>query len=127
MLQVDQGVSAPRQRGHPRRIHAHGLAAHDVADIFASQEDLAGPEVDVQLVGTSARSPPRLRRIQREAGAGGGQRGDAVQGAGIQEVVTEARASSAASVPLPDAVGPSTQITGIRSTGVCTTENSASK
>jgi hypothetical protein len=57
-----------------------------------------------------------------------GQAGDAVQGARVQVVVAQARATaSAASVPLPEAVGPSTQITGMCGAGRAATENSASK
>jgi hypothetical protein len=55
------------------------------------------------------------------------QAGGAVQRAGIEQVVAQGCATAAASVPLPDAVGPSMVITGMACGRGLATENRASK
>jgi hypothetical protein len=103
------------QRAAHRRVgrHARGqqarcFAAQFVADVAPRQPDAVAVEAQVQR---RPGAPARLV-VQRHALRCAARAVARYSSARIQEVVAQARARAAASVPLPEAVGPSMVITG---------------
>jgi len=89
LLQGDQRGAHGGQGGDPRRVHAGLLGADRLADVFAAQEHPAAEKLHRQLL----RHPGDGRfvgGVQRQPGAAGGERRDAVQGARVEVVVAQA-------------------------------------
>ena len=104
------------QGGHPRGVHAGLLRCGWPRSRPSPSSSTWSPaKCDRQTAGPARRWLLRCRASSAMPARSGGQRGDAVQRARVQEVVAQlARPARAASVPLPEAVGPSTQMTGMR-------------
>jgi hypothetical protein len=94
---------------------AHLFGADRVGDVFLRQDDVAALETALQVLGQLGQ-----RVLVGQIGAAA-QRRQRRQRARVQVMEAELSATRWATVPLPDAVGPSMVMTGIWEVGISVT------
>ena len=122
-LQGMQRLAHGRQRRDARGAQADGLVAQRLGHVLVAEPDLAGLEAQWRAWRPMTQSRVRrVRRWRRAARCACGQRRRTVQRRPSRAGGSRVAAPCApASVPLPDAVGPSMAITGTATGSACVT------